>query len=219
VKTQDLIQQLAVMDLALVSDAGTPGINDPGYELVQAAALVGYPVVPVPGPSSPIAALVVSGLPADTFLYLGYLPRKASQRQAFIKELADVPHTLIIFETPHRLMSALDDLLVYLGDRRAAAARESTKKFEQVLRGDLQSIKTHFEKFPPQGEFVLIVDGKHTTEENLWTEKELRNEIKSEKGSGETPRQLSRRLSSESGWSARKIYDLILQMNNRKSTE
>lgn len=109
--------------MALVSDAGTPGLNDPGYELVRAALQAGFAVSPVPGPSAPLAALVASGLPSDSFLYLGYLPRRSGERRSLLEEVQDRPHTLVFLETPHRLQAALDDLLEVLGDRQSAVAR------------------------------------------------------------------------------------------------
>ncbi|HEY5158968.1 MAG TPA: 16S rRNA (cytidine(1402)-2'-O)-methyltransferase, partial [Anaerolineales bacterium] len=111
-------------DVALVSDAGTPAINDPGYELVRAALGAGHTVSPVPGPSAAVAALAASGLPTDSFLYLGYLPRKSSERLALADQLASLTHTLIFLESPHRLLAALKDMQEGLGDRQIAIARE-----------------------------------------------------------------------------------------------
>ncbi len=136
-KLDSILAALNVGDVALVSDAGTPGLNDPGYELVCAALNAGYRVSPVPGPASPIAALVASGLPTDSFLYLGYLPRKSSERKKFLERLADLPYTLIFLETPHRLLKSLADLQVMLGDRSVAIARELTKLHEEIWRGML----------------------------------------------------------------------------------
>src|SRR5512140_1776589 len=133
-KLETILAALAEGDVALVSDAGTPAINDPGYELVRAALAAGHTVSPIPGPSAPLAALAASGLPTDAFLYLGYLPRKSAERRELLTGVAALPYTLIFLETPHRLLEALDDLLAALGDRPMAAARELTKLHEQVYR-------------------------------------------------------------------------------------
>ena len=114
-KLQILLDHLDQGDLALVSDAGTPVLNDPGYELVREAIEAGHEISPIPGPSAPISALVASGLPAENFLYLGYLPRRSSDRRRAVREVSDLPYTLIFFETPHRLLDALKDLLEELG--------------------------------------------------------------------------------------------------------
>ncbi len=130
-----ILEHLGSGDVALVSDAGTPALNDPGYELVKAALQAGYPVSPIPGPAAPVAALVSSGLPTDAFLYLGYLPRKRSDRLAALHKVADLPYTLIYLEAPHRLPEALDDMQSVLGDRQAAVARELTKLHEEIWHG------------------------------------------------------------------------------------
>jgi 16S rRNA (cytidine1402-2'-O)-methyltransferase len=159
-RTPELIGKLqAGASVAVVSDAGSPGISDPAFTLVRAAAAAGLDVVPVPGPSSAICALEVSGLPTDRFSFEGFLPRKAGRRQARIEELCDDPRTLIFFESPHRLRAALADLAGGLGDRPASLSRELTKKFEETRRGTLRSLLAWIETTPPRGEFVLVVGG------------------------------------------------------------
>ncbi len=143
--------------VALVSDAGMPLVSDPGYQLVSAATAAGVPVVAVPGPSAVTAALVVSGLPADRFLFLGFLPRKAGERRSALRALAREQHTLVAFEAPHRLRQTLHDLLTALGDRRIAVCRELTKLHEEVFRGSVQEALAHFTE--PRGEFTLVVEG------------------------------------------------------------
>ena len=143
--------------VALVSDAGMPLVSDPGYQLVSAATAAGVPVVAVPGPSAVTAALVVSGLPADRFLFLGFLPRKAGERRSALQALAREKHTLVAFEAPHRLRQTLHDLLAVLGDRRIAVCRELTKIHEEVFRGSVQEALVHFAE--PRGEFTLVVEG------------------------------------------------------------
>jgi len=212
-KLDAILSALAEGDVALVSDAGTPGINDPGYELVKAALGAGYSVSPVPGPSAPVAALAASGLPTDAFLYLGYLPRKSSEREAFLRKVEGLPYTLVFLETPHRLMESLDDLLNVLGDRPMVSARELTKLHEQFMRGRVSEIREHFARHEPRGEFVLIVDGQREEVSVRWPEEELLAEIEHALQSGGKTREISAQLSARSGWSKKEIYSLM----NRKS--
>jgi 16S rRNA (cytidine1402-2'-O)-methyltransferase len=145
--------------VAIVSDAGSPGISDPAFTLVRAAVRAEVPVVPIPGPSSALCALEVSGLPTDRFAFEGFLPRRSGRRRARIEELREDPRTLIFFESPHRLKDALDDLAAVLGDRPASVSRELTKKFEETRRGTLKTLRAWMEEHPPRGEFVLVVGG------------------------------------------------------------
>jgi 16S rRNA (cytidine1402-2'-O)-methyltransferase len=159
-RTPDLIARLrAGVSVAVVSDAGSPGISDPAFTLVRAAAAAELPVVPVPGPSSALCALEVSGLPTDRFAFEGFLPRKPGRRRARIEELRAEPRTLIFFESPHRLGAALADLLDVMGPRPASLSRELTKKFEETRRGTLVSLLAWVREKPPRGEYVLVVAG------------------------------------------------------------
>jgi 16S rRNA (cytidine1402-2'-O)-methyltransferase len=159
-RTPELIERLRAGDsVAVVSDAGSPGISDPAFTLVRAAVAASIPVVPVPGPSSALCALEVSGLPTDRFAFEGFLPRKQGRRRARIAELRNDPRTLIFFESPHRLAAALRDLLEGLGDRPASVSRELTKKFEETRRGTLPELLAWAESRPPRGEFTLVVGG------------------------------------------------------------
>lgn len=146
-------------DVALVSDAGTPAINDPGYELVVATIEAGFAVSPVPGPSAPIAALIASGLPTDQWTFLGFLPHRAKARRTFLDRVQHLQTTLVCFETPHRLQTALADIASTLGNRRMCAARELTKLHEEFVRGSVADVITHFEATSPRGEFVLVIEG------------------------------------------------------------
>lgn len=143
--------------VALISDAGTPLISDPGYKLVREALAAGYRVESVPGHCAPIVALTSAGLPTDTFLFAGFLPPKSAGRQKRIAELKDVPATLILFEAPSRVADALDDLAAGLGPRPAAVARELTKLHEEVLRGRLDELAAKFAAVQVKGEIVLII--------------------------------------------------------------
>jgi len=208
-KLEAVLAALTEGDVALVSDAGTPGLNDPGFELVRAVLEAGHRVSPIPGPSAPIAALVASGLPTDAYLYLGYLPRKSSERRTFLKRVADLPYTLICLETPHRLIASLTDLESMLGDRPAALARELTKLHEEIFRGSLSAAKAHFTTNVPRGEFTLVIAGRQTTDDGTWTEEELLASIRQGLARGEAPSQLAARLAEVSGWKRREIYSLI----------
>ena len=144
--------------IALVSDAGTPLVSDPGYKLVEAAIEANIPVTAIPGASAVLAGLVLSGLPSDSFFFGGFLPSKSGERRRRIRDLENIPATMLFFEAPHRTPEALVDLAAVLGDRKAAMARELTKKFETVRRGTLPELAAYFEENgPPKGEVVLII--------------------------------------------------------------
>ncbi len=145
--------------LALVSDAGTPGISDPAFYLVRLAIQHGVPVVPVPGPSALISALIVSGLPPDRFAFEGFLPAKSGRRRKKLQALAGEERTILFFESPYRLKRTLEDILEIMGDRRATVARELTKKFEEVARGTVAHLLDHFEEKKPRGEVVIVLAG------------------------------------------------------------
>ncbi len=213
-KLDGILDELNTGDVALVSDAGTPGLNDPGYELVRAALEAGHRVTPVPGPASPVAALVASGLATDSFLYLGYLPRKHADRQALLSTIATLPYTVIFLETPHRLLDSLRDLLQGLGDRQLAVARELTKLHEEIWRGSISGAIGYFAE--PRGEFVLVVDGNRSAHAEKWTEQELLEAIDREVTEGATPSALSARLAGLSGWRRRDIYALALEQDQKR---
>ena len=198
-------------DVALVSDAGTPALNDPGFELVRAALKAGHRVSPVPGACAPVSALVASGLPTDAFLYLGYLPRKTLERRQKLQEVVDLPYTLIVLETPHRLLSALQDLLDVLGDRQVAVTRELTKLHEEIFRAALSQALAHFQVAAPRGEFTLVIAGKPPLGVN-WDEARLRSELEQALRQGEKASQAAARLASLSGWPRRKVYRMATEI-------
>jgi 16S rRNA (cytidine1402-2'-O)-methyltransferase len=157
-KVDYLLDHLEREDLAVVSEAGMPGVSDPGYRLIVAAIERGISVVPVPGASAVIAALAVSGLPTDQFLYVGFLPRRKGQKQRLLSSLVDEPRTIVAFETPHRLKESLSDIKEILGDRRLSVCRELTKVHEEIFRGRVSQAGEHF--VDPRGEFSLVIEGK-----------------------------------------------------------
>ncbi|HEV8193468.1 MAG TPA: 16S rRNA (cytidine(1402)-2'-O)-methyltransferase, partial [Ktedonobacterales bacterium] len=140
---QTVLERLAHGDVALVSDAGTPAIADPGQDLVQAALHGGHTIVPIPGPSAVITALIASGLPSEQFTYLGFLPRRAAERRAMLESVRDGQRTLLLYEAPHRLHACLSDLHAVLGDRQACLARELTKVHEEFQRASLAQLREH----------------------------------------------------------------------------
>ncbi len=157
-KLSYLLSRLESEDIALVSEAGMPGISDPGYELVVAASERGIPIVPIPGASVLVTALAVSALPTNEFVYLGFLPRRKGQRRHLLEQVAEEERTIIAFEAPHRLIATLEDILDVLGDRRIAVCRELTKIHEEVFRGTVSAAIAHFRE--PKGEFTLVIEGK-----------------------------------------------------------
>ena len=153
-------------DIALVSDAGMPGISDPGYVLVNLALKNNIKIIPVPGVSALITALVVSGLPADKFVFEGFLPRKIKERKRYFKNIENEERTVIFYETPHRLKRALKDMLEVWGDRKIVIARELTKKYEEIIRGNLSQILTEIYEKEIKGEITLVVQGGIRKKEN-----------------------------------------------------
>ena len=146
-------------NVALVTDAGTPGISDPGYRLVNLAKEHQVPLTVVPGPCALIAALSLSALPTDSFTFIGFLPVKSNGRQKKLSEFKNETRTIIFYESPHRVLKTLEDIAEVLGDRDVVVTREITKKFEEVRRGKAVELLEHFEKHPPKGEFVMLLKG------------------------------------------------------------
>ncbi|MCK4725905.1 MAG: 16S rRNA (cytidine(1402)-2'-O)-methyltransferase [Anaerolineales bacterium] len=214
IKLPEILARLQEGDLALVSDAGTPLLNDPGYELVRSVLTAGHDVSPIPGPSAPLSALIVSGLPADAFLYLGYLPRKDSDRRQKIKEITELPYTIIFLEAPHRLLTTLSALSTELGDRQIAVARELTKLYEEVQRGTIREMVEHFTEHKPRGEFTLVIDGFHPDIET-WSIDELKREIEARMMINQPATTAAKEISIKSGWPRRKVYNLIIEYQQK----
>jgi 16S rRNA (cytidine1402-2'-O)-methyltransferase len=149
----------AGQSVAVVSEAGTPGISDPGYSLVQLAIAANIPFTMIPGPTALVMALVLSGLPAHAFTFRGFAPRKQGKRQRFLAVDAQSPHTLIFYESPYRLVAFLEDALTVYGDRPAAVANELTKLYESVERGTLSDLLAHYQAHEPRGEYVVVIGG------------------------------------------------------------
>ncbi len=158
-KVRQLLERLRTADVAVVSEAGMPGVADPGFPLVQAAIAAELPVTTVPGPTAIISALILSGLPAHACHFLGFLPRRSGPRRRVLARVASECDTLVMYESPHRLVPALVDIEAELGPRPMAAARELTKRFEELVRGSVPEVRAHFDRVPPRGEFTLVVRG------------------------------------------------------------
>ena len=202
-KLEYILGYLEGDDVALVSEAGMPGISDPGYELIVAASQRDIPVVPVPGPSVVTTALAISGLATDRFTYLGFLPRRASARQRLLETVVNEPGTIIILESPHRLPAALNDVLLILGDRRIAVGRELTKMHEEVFRGRISQAIEHFAA--PRGEFTLVIEGKVGKDKPLLTE-DIERQLNQMRLSGVTAKEAIAKVSKETGLPKKELY-------------
>jgi len=196
-------------DVALVCNAGMPGISDPGYELIVAANRRGIPVVPIPGASVVITALVVSGLPTERFIYIGFLPHKAGSRRRLLESVADESGTIVVLESPHRLRAALNDILLVLGDRKVAVCRELTKIHEEVFRGTISQAIEYFTQ--PRGEFTLVIEGKAGKEKPQLTEA-IERQLHSLRLSGITAKEAIARVAGETGLSKRELYRAWLKL-------
>ncbi len=209
-KLDELLSTLEQKDVALVSEAGMPGLSDPGYELIEAAIARDIPVVPVPGPSALITALVVSGLPTDSFLFLGFLPRRRKERRQLLASVARERRTLVAFEAPHRLLASLTDLKDVLGDRRIALARELTKVHEEVWRGSVGQALAHFEENPPRGEFTLVIEGARE-ERVTWDEGQVMEALAELTAEDVERKEAIKAVSDLAGWPKREVYKVALR--------
>jgi 16S rRNA (cytidine1402-2'-O)-methyltransferase len=207
-KLDEILAALAAGDVALVSDAGTPGLSDPGYELVRAALDAGHRVAPIPGASAVTAALVASGLPTDSFIYLGFLPRKDSERRRLLASVAREARTLVAFEAPHRLLDALSDIESMLGDRPLAVARELTKLHEEIFRGRASEARQHFAQKEILGEITLVIGGTGEAAQEKWDEARVRRSLEAALADGMKRREAAQFVAWMSGWTPREIYKL-----------
>ena len=203
-----LLAALAEKDVALVSDAGTPGISDPGCELVEASWEAGYQVVPVPGASAVTAALAAAGVDADRFLFAGFPPRKRGARRALLESLAAERRPLVLFEAPHRLLDTLTDLDETLGDRRVVVCRELTKLHEEVFRGTASEALGYFRE--PRGEFTLVIEGGDPARESTSRDEAVRLAVRLRSEGGGSKESVAR-LVEEAGVSRREAYRIWLE--------
>ena len=201
-------------EIALVSDAGMPSISDPGEDLVKACIEEGIDVTTVPGPVAGISALVLSGMDTRHYYFEGFLPVESKDRKKRIEVVSNMPSTTILYEAPHRLLRTLSDLSeAGNGNRKASAARELTKKFEQVVRGTIDELISHFQEVPPKGEFVLVLEGAVEKEDKkVLTPEERQNRIIYLGNSGMSTKEIAKTLALEWGESKKALYDEVLKM-------
>ncbi len=211
-KLGSLLRSLETADVALVSEAGMPGLSDPGYELIGAAITTGIAVSPIPGPSMVPTALVVSGLPVHQFTYLGFLPRSRGERRRLLSAIVDEPRTLVAFEAPHRLQDSLRDIVDLLGDRRIAVCREMTKIHEEVFRGTVNEAQKWFSL--PRGEFTLVIGGKAAGTPTPETGDQLRAEVESLCRRGMRLKEAAACVAAAAGVSKKHLYDRCLPGKN-----
>jgi 16S rRNA (cytidine1402-2'-O)-methyltransferase len=208
-RTDELVERLrAGEDVALVTDGGMPGISDPGFRLVRACVEGGIPVGVVPGPSSVLAALVVSGLPTDRFSFEGFLPKKPGERAARLARLAREDRTLVLFESPRRLRALLRDVAGTMGDRRVAVARELTKLHEEVLRGRASELLEHLGDADPKGEVVVVIAGAGPPE--IPSVEAMAAEARALIEAGARSRDAAREVAASHGASANAIYRALV---------
>lgn len=208
-KLETILAGLEQGDVALVSEAGMPGISDPGYELIAEAGRRGIPVVPVPGPSAALTALAISGLPTDRFTFAGFLPQRSAARRKVLETLADEPGTLVLYEAPHRVVAALDDILTVFGDRRIAVGRELTKLHEEVFRGTVSEAKRHFTN--PRGEFTLVIEGCGSRGKPVLTE-DIEQQLRKLHREGATAREAVAAMAGATGLSRKELYKTWLAL-------
>jgi len=210
IRTEELLVELREgSDVAVVSDAGMPAVSDPGFRLVRACAEEGIEIRVVPGPSAVIAALVISGLPSDRWVFEGFLPRKVGERRARLRAMRHDPRTVVLFESPHRLATLLRDVLVELGDRRMALARELTKLHEQVVRGRTSEVLATLADHEPKGEVVVVLEG--ATEPEVPDLQELVGEARALVEAGMKKRAAATEVARRYGASANEVYDAMIR--------
>ncbi len=213
-RTGELVERLQQgQAIALVSDAGMPGISDPGYELVKACVEAGLTVVPIPGCSAVVAALIASGLPSDRFVFEGFLPPKPKDRRAHLERLTSESRTLVFYEAPHRLRQTLQDLLILGSDRAIVLARELTKMHEEFWRGTIAEAIDQYRDREPMGEFTLVLAGAELNPLVL-TDDALKAELQALLNQGISRSEASRQLAQQTALPRRQIYQLALSLPN-----
>ena len=210
-KLDYILDQLKEGDVALVSEAGMPGISDPGYELIVAANQQNIPVVPIPGASAVTTAVAVSGLPTDRFIYIGFLPSKTGPRRRALESIAGEQGTIVALEAPHRLTAALADILAVLGDRRLAIGRELTKLHEEVFRGTISEAIKHFTE--PRGEFTLVIEGKLAGDKPQVTEV-IERQLQQMYLNGAKAKEAITKVGAETGLSKKELYQAWLRLDS-----
>ncbi|MFZ0545877.1 MAG: 16S rRNA (cytidine(1402)-2'-O)-methyltransferase [Candidatus Promineifilaceae bacterium] len=211
-RIEQLVAQLASEDVALVSDAGMPGLSDPGYRLVKAALEQGIKVVPIPGPSAAVSALISSGLPTDSFLFLGFLPRQKKARRTALSDVASLPYTLVFYEAPHRLLASLAAMTDVLGNRQIVVGRELTKLYEEIWRGKISEAADYFGQDQVRGEITVVVAGAEESEQQ-WDEERIKAAVHQALEQGLSRKDTAAKIAQQSGWRKRDVYNLILNLS------
>ncbi len=199
--------------VAIVSDAGTPVINDPGFTMVEKAHEIGALVVPIPGPAAFVNAAIISGLPTDSIFFGGFLPSKKGDRRKRLEEVKQIPATLVLYESPHRLGKSLADCLEILGDRRAAIVRELTKLHEENIRGGLRELSQRFSSAISKGEFVLVIDRAGKDDVPVGSIKSLAKRVKEIEGGGIEHKMALKMAAKEFGLSKSEAYRTLQGQN------
>lgn len=200
-------------DVAVVTDAGSPGISDPGERLVIEAVEAGVEIVPVPGPAALVAALTASGLPTGRFHFLGFLPRQTSDARQMLEEVAPLSATLILYESPRRLSDTLEKLVSVLGDRRACVGRELTKVHEELVRGTLRVLLERYRGAEVLGELVVVIEGR--TGPTRWDEAEVMRALEAGLSGGERLKIVAADVAGRAGWTSQAVYRLGLKVQGR----
>ncbi|MEJ2109407.1 MAG: 16S rRNA (cytidine(1402)-2'-O)-methyltransferase [Acidobacteriota bacterium] len=216
-RTNELLLKLSEgMQIALVSDSGTPLVSDPGYEIVSACRREGVRIVAVPGPNAAISALVGSGLPTDSFLFAGFLPPRSAQRKRRLEELASIPATLIFYEAPHRILRSIADMTAVLGPRRAAVARELTKIHEEFIYGTLPELLDCLEsKEKIQGEFAVVVDRGDPAAAPISYPASIKKHLQEElQKTGVSRNTALKSIAQQRGISRKQAYKMVLEEDN-----
>ncbi|GAX88689.1 16S rRNA (cytidine(1402)-2'-O)-methyltransferase [Effusibacillus lacus] len=208
--------------VSLVSDAGTPGISDPGEDLVRAAVAKGHRVVPIPGACAAITALVASGMPTDQFSFVGFLPRERKERRKMLERWRSRPETLLFYEAPHRLKDTVKDLLEVLGNRRVTTARELTKRFEEFARGTLKELLEMLETESSKGEYVLVVEGADplaTVEESAawWEPLTVIEHVHELMKRGIDKKEAIKQVAKERNLPKREVYGAVLEADEKEN--
>ncbi|AHV94965.1 16S rRNA (cytidine(1402)-2'-O)-methyltransferase [Paenibacillus sabinae] len=203
-------------NLALVSDAGLPAISDPGADLVALAVREGIPVVPVPGANAALSALIASGLPTNSFTFVGFLPRERKSIQAVLAPLRAAQGTLLFYESPHRIVKTLSHLQEAFGNRRIVLARELTKRYEEFLRGTIDECAQWLEEHPPLGEYVIVVEGESLEEAQeadsaWWRALSIAEHVAHYESEGSTRKDAMKKAASDRGVAKRDIYNALLE--------
>lgn len=221
-KTEELLELLkGGKDIALVSDAGIPGISDPGEILINKVISRGYEVIPVPGPNAALLALVVSGLPMDRFVFEGFLPRKGKEREERLKKIQEEERTVILYESPYRINSTLKELLSYLGKRKVALIRELTKVYEEKIYGTIEEILKQIDERALKGEIVLVIEGVKTPElkEEWWKGLSIVEHLELLINKGLTKKMAIKEVAKTRGIPRREVYKeaVVINVNRGKS--